>query len=84
MLKWGLVTLGIGLALLLLFAVLNGAGVIYFGSCGPSPGALPLLLAYVVALPLGGLLTLIGLVQLAIDRFRHRKENEAVPRITPS
>jgi hypothetical protein len=44
---------------------------------------LPVLIAYMLALPVGGLLTLIGLVQLVIDRFRRRKENRAVPRITP-
>jgi hypothetical protein len=83
MLQWGLSTLGIGLVFLLLFAGLDKAGVVYFGSCGPSPGALPLLLVCMLALPIGGLMTMIGLIQLAFDRFRHRQENGAMPRITP-
>jgi hypothetical protein len=44
---------------------------------------LPVLLAYILALPVGSLLTLIGLALLALDRFRHRKEDRAMPRITP-
>jgi len=78
MLRWGLSILGVALLFML---ILEGSGGL--GSCGPSPGALPFFFGYMIALPLGGLLTLIGLVQLAIDRFRHRKENHEMPRITP-
>ena len=77
MLRWGLPILGVGLVLLL---ILQGSGGL--GSCGPSSGALPILIASMIALPIGGLLTLIGLVRLAIGRFRHRKENRDMPHIT--
>lgn len=78
MLRWGLSILGVGLVLLL---ILEGSGGL--GSCGPGSGMLPVLLAYILALPVGSLLTLIGLALLALDRFRHRKEDRAMPRITP-
>jgi hypothetical protein len=78
MLRWGLSILGIGLLLLLILESSGG-----LGSCGPRPGMMPILLAYMLALPIGGLLTMIGLIQLAIDRFRHRHENGSMPRITP-
>ena len=78
MLRWGLSILGVGLVLLLF---LEGSGGL--GSCGPGSGMLPVFLAYIVALPVGSLVTLIGLVLHAIDRFRGRKENRAMPRITP-
>jgi uncharacterized membrane protein YgdD (TMEM256/DUF423 family) len=83
MLRWGLSILGVGLLFLLVFASLEKAGVVYFGSCGPSLGAVPLLFVCMLALPIGGVLTLIGLIQLAINRFRHRKDNAIIPRITP-
>ena len=78
MLRWGLSILGIALALML---ILEGSGGL--GSCGPRSGMLPVLLGFMVAFPLGGLLTLIGLAQLATDRFRRRRENREMPRVTP-
>jgi hypothetical protein len=78
MLRWGLAILGVGLVLLVILERSGG-----LGSCGPRPGMLPVLIGFMLALSVGGLLTLIGLVQLAIDRFRHRKEGRAIPRITP-
>jgi hypothetical protein len=78
MLRWGLSILGVGLILLL---ILESAGGL--GSCGPGTGMLPVLLGYMVALPIGALLTLIGLIQLAVHRLRHRQENRSMPRITP-
>ena len=78
MLRWGLPILGVGFVLLLIF---DGSG--GFGICGPRPGMLPVFLACMLTLPVGGLMTLIGLGGIAINRFRHRKENAAMPRITP-
>jgi hypothetical protein len=78
MLRWGLSILGVGLFSMLILGSSGG-----FGSCGPSTGMLPFFLTYMLAIPIGGVLTLIGLIQLAIDRFRHRKEYATTPRITP-
>lgn len=78
MLRWGLSILAVALVLLL---ILQGWGGL--GSCGPSPGALPVFFAYMLALPVGGLLTVIGLTRLAIHRYRNRNENAQMPRITP-
>lgn len=76
MLRLGLSTLGVGALLALILE--NSGGI---GSCGPRPGMLPVLLAYMIALSMGSLVTLVGMVQLAIDRFRHREENRAMPHV---
>jgi len=79
MLRWGLGILGVALVCGLLLAASGG-----IGSCGPQPGALPFMIGYMITLPLGAILTLIGLIQWAVNRYRHRKENREVPRVTPS
>jgi len=78
MFKWGLAILGFGLVLLM---IIEGSGGL--GSCGPKSGMLPVLIGYMVALPTGTLLTLIGLLKLAVDRFRRRNESSAPRHITP-
>jgi len=78
MLGWELSILGVALACLLILGGFGG-----LGSCGPTPGMLPVLIGYMLALPIGGLLTLIGLIQLAISRFRQRKDNRTTLRVTP-
>ena len=78
MIRWGLSILGIALVFLLILESSGG-----LGSCGPSPGMLPVLLGYMLTLPIGGLMTLIGLIQLAINRFHRRREDLTMPRITP-
>ena len=78
MLRWGLSILGVALVLMLILARPG-----HFGSCGPGPGMMPVLIGYIVLLPLGALLTLIALIRLGLDRFRRRKENRVMPHITP-
>jgi len=66
MLRWGLSIFGIGLLLVL---ILDIAGL---DCCGDSKIMLALFYAYRIVIPVGPLLMLIGLVQVAIDRLRHR------------
>ena len=75
MLRWGLSILGIALVLML---ILSGPGGL--DSCGPGPGMMPVLIGYMVLLPLGALLTLIALIRLALNRFCHRGQSQAMPR----
>lgn len=52
------------------------------GSCGPRPGMLPILIGFMLALPLGALLTVIGLGQLVFQRLRNRDRQGESLRIT--
>ena len=68
MLGWGLGVLGVALVCGLLLAASGG-----IGSCGPQPGALPFTIGYMITLPFGAILTLVGLFQWVVNRYRHRK-----------
>jgi hypothetical protein len=78
MLRWGVSILVAGA---LLGWILSASGGL--GSCGPGSGMLPVLIGFMIALPLGALLTLIGLIQLAVHRIRHRSRDQVTLRITP-
>jgi hypothetical protein len=84
MLRCGLCLLGIGLFLLLLISVGDKVGLIYFGSCGPSPGALPFLIIYMLAISAGAIFTGVGLVRWCFLRWRSREERVSIPRVTPA
>jgi hypothetical protein len=78
MLRWGISILAAGA---LLGWILSASGGL--GSCGPRSGMLPVLIGFMVALPLGAFLTLIGLIQLAVRRIRHRNQDRTTIRVTP-
>jgi hypothetical protein len=46
MLRKGLILLGISAAILLLFTLLENIGFAHFGSCGPDPAGLVMLLGF--------------------------------------
>ena len=78
MLRWGVSILAAGAVLAWILSASGG-----IGSCGPRPGMLPVLIGFMAALPLGALLTLIGLGQFVLHRIRGRSKQEATLRITP-
>ena len=78
MFRLGLLIFGVGLVLLLILA---GSGSL--STWDPTPGTMRGLVASMLAILIGGLLTLIAGIRLAIDRFRHRREDGAKPRVTP-
>ena len=73
MLRIGLILLGLSAAIYILFIMLVRIGIAHFGSCGPDTAGLYLILGFLFSGGIGLLLTLIGLVNLAFDKFHQWK-----------
>ena len=73
MLRIGLILLGLSVCIFILFVILVQVGVAHFGSCGPDSTGLELILGFIFSGGIGVLLTLIGLVNLAFDKFHQWK-----------